>query len=95
VQITWWRITGYPLCFFSGLNICGFFTYPVAIAAKEINELWMEYEANLSPEAKVVKDLDKVHVFSFYILYDLQMLSLNFTLLLMDNSFTDSLSSHQ
>ncbi|XP_018725588.2 5'-deoxynucleotidase HDDC2 [Eucalyptus grandis] len=30
--------------------------------AKEINELWMEYEANLSPEAKVVKDLDKVEM---------------------------------
>lgn len=68
---------------------------PVATAAKEINELWMEYEANLSPEAKVVKDFDKVHVFTFYILYDLQMLSLDFTLLLMDNSFADSLCSHQ
>ncbi|KAF7850903.1 hypothetical protein BT93_L4880 [Corymbia citriodora subsp. variegata] len=30
--------------------------------AKEINELWMEYEANLSPEAKVVKDFDKVEM---------------------------------
>ncbi|KAI6680558.1 hypothetical protein NL676_034439 [Syzygium grande] len=34
----------------------------VATAAKEINELWMEYEANLSPEAKVVKDFDKVEM---------------------------------
>ncbi|XP_056166809.1 uncharacterized protein LOC115679470 isoform X2 [Syzygium oleosum] len=30
--------------------------------AKEINELWMEYEENLSPEAKVVKDFDKVEM---------------------------------
>ncbi|KAF8400452.1 hypothetical protein HHK36_013750 [Tetracentron sinense] len=28
--------------------------------AKEIDELWMEYEENSSPEAKVVKDFDKV-----------------------------------
>jgi putative hydrolases of HD superfamily len=28
--------------------------------AKEIAELWTEYEANSSPEAKFVKDLDKV-----------------------------------
>jgi len=27
---------------------------------KEITELWMDYEANSSPEAKFVKDLDKV-----------------------------------
>ncbi|KAI4377689.1 hypothetical protein MLD38_015276 [Melastoma candidum] len=30
--------------------------------AKEINELWTEYEENSSPEAKVVKDLDKVEM---------------------------------
>ncbi|KAF7838103.1 HD domain-containing protein 2-like [Senna tora] len=30
--------------------------------AKEIAELWMEYEANSSPEAKFVKDLDKVEM---------------------------------
>ncbi|XP_057966862.1 uncharacterized protein LOC131157036 [Malania oleifera] len=30
--------------------------------AKEINELWMEYEENSSPEAKVVKDFDKVEM---------------------------------
>ncbi|GAU20942.1 hypothetical protein TSUD_200910 [Trifolium subterraneum] len=29
---------------------------------KEITELWMEYEANSSPEAKFVKDLDKVEM---------------------------------
>ncbi|RWV83745.1 hypothetical protein BHE74_00049504 [Ensete ventricosum] len=34
-------------------------------AAKEIDELWMEYEDNSSPEAKLVKDFDKVH---FYML---------------------------
>ncbi|XP_058067823.1 uncharacterized protein LOC131217092 isoform X2 [Magnolia sinica] len=28
--------------------------------AKEISELWMEYEENSSPEAKVVKDFDKL-----------------------------------
>ncbi|KAK7329879.1 hypothetical protein VNO77_24060 [Canavalia gladiata] len=31
-------------------------------AAKEIAELWMEYEANSSREAKFVKDLDKVEM---------------------------------
>lgn len=31
-----------------------------AIAAKEISDLWMEYEENSSLEAKVVKDFDKV-----------------------------------
>lgn len=30
--------------------------------AKEIAELWSEYEANSSPEAKFVKDLDKVEM---------------------------------
>ncbi|OVA06914.1 HD/PDEase domain [Macleaya cordata] len=30
--------------------------------AKEIGDLWMEYEENSSPEAKVVKDLDKVEM---------------------------------
>ncbi|XP_058723011.1 uncharacterized protein LOC131594821 [Vicia villosa] len=30
--------------------------------AKEIAELWTEYEANSSPEAKFVKDLDKVEM---------------------------------
>ena len=30
-------------------------------AAKEIRELWMEYEENSSLEAKVVKDFDKVY----------------------------------
>lgn len=30
--------------------------------AKEIAELWMEYETNSSPEAKFVKDLDKVEM---------------------------------
>ncbi|KAG4942615.1 hypothetical protein JHK85_047261 [Glycine max] len=30
--------------------------------AKEIAELWMEYESNSSPEAKFVKDLDKVEM---------------------------------
>lgn len=30
------------------------------ISAEEIGELWMEYEGNSSPEAKIVKDLDKV-----------------------------------
>ncbi|KAI4335496.1 hypothetical protein L6164_014136 [Bauhinia variegata] len=30
--------------------------------AKEIADLWMEYEANSSPEAKFVKDLDKVEM---------------------------------
>ncbi|CAL5199413.1 unnamed protein product [Lathyrus oleraceus] len=29
---------------------------------KEITELWMDYEANSSPEAKFVKDLDKVEM---------------------------------
>ncbi|KAK6944293.1 HD domain, partial [Dillenia turbinata] len=31
-------------------------------AAKEIADLWMEYEENSSPEAKVVKDFDKVEM---------------------------------
>ncbi|XP_024529927.1 HD domain-containing protein 2 [Selaginella moellendorffii] len=31
-------------------------------AASEIRELWNEYESNLSPEAKLVKDLDKVEM---------------------------------
>ncbi|XP_018833228.2 5'-deoxynucleotidase HDDC2 isoform X1 [Juglans regia] len=30
--------------------------------AQEIGELWLEYEENSSPEAKVVKDLDKVEM---------------------------------
>ncbi|CAN6552367.1 unnamed protein product [Malus baccata var. baccata] len=30
--------------------------------AKEVGELWMEYEGNSSPEAKIVKDLDKVEM---------------------------------
>lgn len=30
--------------------------------AKEIHDLWLEYEANSSPEAKVVKDFDKVEM---------------------------------
>ncbi|XP_065042860.1 uncharacterized protein LOC135676025 [Musa acuminata AAA Group] len=30
--------------------------------AKEIDELWMEYEDNSSPEAKLVKDFDKVEM---------------------------------
>lgn len=30
--------------------------------AKEIGELWMEYEENSSPEAKIVKDFDKVEM---------------------------------
>lgn len=30
------------------------------LAAKEISDLWMEYEENISLEAKVVKDFDKV-----------------------------------
>ncbi|KAK1324245.1 hypothetical protein QJS10_CPA02g01390 [Acorus calamus] len=29
---------------------------------KELSELWMEYEENSSPEAKVVKDFDKVEM---------------------------------
>ena len=33
---------------------------PSPLAAKEIEELWMEYEENSSLEAKVVKDFDKV-----------------------------------
>ncbi|EFJ12088.1 hypothetical protein SELMODRAFT_124866 [Selaginella moellendorffii] len=31
-------------------------------AGTEIRELWNEYESNLSPEAKLVKDLDKVEM---------------------------------
>lgn len=30
--------------------------------AQEIGELWLEYEGNSSPEAKIVKDLDKVEM---------------------------------
>ncbi|XP_061992052.1 uncharacterized protein LOC133710087 [Rosa rugosa] len=30
--------------------------------AKEIGELWMEYEGNSSPEAQIVKDFDKVEM---------------------------------
>lgn len=30
--------------------------------AKEIHELWMEYEENSTPEAKIVKDFDKVEM---------------------------------
>lgn len=33
----------------------------VEISAKEISDLWMEYEENATPEAKVVKDFDKVY----------------------------------
>ncbi|XP_050213731.1 uncharacterized protein LOC126665074 [Mercurialis annua] len=32
------------------------------IRAKEISQLWMEYEENSSPEAKIVKDFDKVEM---------------------------------
>lgn len=32
----------------------------ILFAAKEIAELWTEYEENSSPEAKIVKDFDKV-----------------------------------
>lgn len=35
------------------------------ITAKEIADLWMEYEDNASLEAKVVKDFDKVRLDSF------------------------------
>lgn len=34
--------------------------YCWAIVAKEISDLWMEYEENSTLEAKVVKDFDKV-----------------------------------
>ncbi|KAL6189168.1 hypothetical protein ACLB2K_040558 [Fragaria x ananassa] len=30
--------------------------------AKELGELWLEYEGNSSPEAKIVKDFDKVEM---------------------------------
>lgn len=30
------------------------------LTAKEIADLWMEYEENSTPEAKIVKDFDKV-----------------------------------
>lgn len=30
------------------------------IAAKEMRDLWLEYEAASTPEAKLVKDFDKV-----------------------------------
>lgn len=45
-----------------GLSVNTFFLIKICvkIAAKEIGELWMEYENNSSPEAKIVKDLDKV-----------------------------------
>lgn len=36
---------------------------PSYLAAKEIAELWTEYEENSSLEAKVVKDFDKVWIF--------------------------------
>ncbi|XP_002534456.3 5'-deoxynucleotidase HDDC2 isoform X1 [Ricinus communis] len=32
------------------------------LRAKEISQLWMEYEENSSPEAKIVKDFDKVEM---------------------------------
>ncbi|KAJ9162829.1 hypothetical protein P3X46_022571 [Hevea brasiliensis] len=32
------------------------------LGANEINQLWMEYEENSSPEAKIVKDFDKVEM---------------------------------
>ncbi|XP_038891100.1 5'-deoxynucleotidase HDDC2 [Benincasa hispida] len=32
------------------------------LRAKEIGELWMDYENNSSPEAKIVKDLDKLEM---------------------------------
>lgn len=41
-------------------SILLFIIYRWAIAAKEISDLWMEYEENSSLEAKVVKDFDKV-----------------------------------
>lgn len=34
--------------------------FDMQIAAKEIDELWMEYEENSTAEAKIVKDFDKV-----------------------------------
>lgn len=42
----------------TNLILVGLHTYH--ISAKEVGELWMEYEGNSSPEAKIVKDLDKV-----------------------------------
>lgn len=33
-------------------------------AADEVKELWLEYENNSTPEAKFVKDLDKVCIFA-------------------------------
>lgn len=35
--------------------------FDMKIAAKEIGELWMEYEENSTAEAKIVKDFDKVY----------------------------------
>lgn len=44
--------------------ICFSFTLIMAMdcyyAADEVRELWQEYENNSTPEAKFVKDLDKV-----------------------------------
>lgn len=34
-----------------------------AVAGKEVEELWHEYESASSPEAELVKDFDKVRLF--------------------------------
>lgn len=38
------------------------FLMGLVTAAKEIKELWEEYENNSSPEAKLVKDFNKVSI---------------------------------
>ncbi|CAI8611308.1 unnamed protein product [Vicia faba] len=43
-------------------NMCRILGEGEGSRGKEITELWMDYEANSSPEAKFVKDLDKVEM---------------------------------
>ncbi|XP_050940577.1 uncharacterized protein LOC103493441 isoform X3 [Cucumis melo] len=42
--------------------------------AQEISELWMDYENNSSPEAKIVKDLDKVEMILQALEYENELL---------------------
>ncbi|XP_058770969.1 uncharacterized protein LOC131644457 [Vicia villosa] len=43
-------------------NMCSILGEGEGSRGNEITELWMEYEANSSPEAKFVRDLDKVEM---------------------------------
>ena len=40
-----------------------------ASVAEDVRELWQEYENNSSPEAKLVKDFDKVSVQAHWVVF--------------------------